>query len=197
MALTPPGIGPRSPGRRGQASGPSSTNPPRGGDVSPLGKIADHFRLSRTPCRLAPPGRAPPMAGDPSFYYAIFKKLQASTGYLDFGGGHLDPDDSPELSGGFSLRSPHDPNGLFHHLGPISQGSGLSTASQPLNPLSLKKELNPLYMMLSASLGTEPLPAKIAPINGEIWPVMPDPSVGNSIAANKPWVEFNSGPTKL
>ena len=43
---------------------------------------------------------------DPSFYYAIFKKLQASCGSnLATGYGHLNSDTSDDLAGGFTLRA--------------------------------------------------------------------------------------------
>ncbi len=79
---------------------------------------------------------------------------------------------------------------------PSARAPDSTTASEPLNHSSLVKEENPLYMMLSTSLGKVPVPETIAPINGEVWPVMPLPTNG-SIAANTSWVEFNSGPTIL
>ena len=43
---------------------------------------------------------------DPSFFFAIFKRLQAATGgMLTTGGEHFDSDGSMDLAGGFSLRS--------------------------------------------------------------------------------------------
>src|SRR5215510_12804970 len=56
---------------------------------------------------------------DPSFFFAIFKRLQAATGgMLTTGGEHFDSDGSMDLAGGFSLRSSVnspllDPHGLF------------------------------------------------------------------------------------
>jgi len=55
---------------------------------------------------------------DPSFYYAIFKRLQAATGsrsvYDD--GDHFADDDTLYLAGGFSLRSTDNKYGIFAQL---------------------------------------------------------------------------------
>jgi len=70
---------------------------------------------------------------DPSFYYAIFKKLQASCGSdLASGYGHLNDDTSDDLAGGFSLRETQGIYGLYKSLQPGATGA--AAGSPPTCP---------------------------------------------------------------
>ena len=133
------------------------------------------------------------MPGKTSFYYAIFKKFQVAAATLDGWYGHLDDDDSEDLAGGFSLRHPNHPNGIFGALAPIASTFGLPIQGglQPLDPASLVPDENPLYAMLKRGLGAKPIPQLIDPINGQQWPVMPLPGL-NGVDDWKDWMEFNA-----
>ena len=130
------------------------------------------------------------MAGKTSFYYAIFKKLQASDGSgLFYDSGHSS-EDPPEMSGGFSLKYPDHPNGLFGSLGPKAGtfGYGIQPGWKPLGA-STDPNQSPLFKMLEASLTPSPPPT--VTVNGQQWPVMP---LGGTTG---PWPTFNSGPVRL
>ena len=149
---------------------------------------------------------------DPSFYYAIFKKLQASCGSdLASGYGHLNGDTSDDLAGGFSLRETQGIYGLYKSLQPGVTGAAAYTADgvghlnstmQPLDPTSTDPLKNPLYVMLKASLTQGGAPGNAAgyhfvTVGTQNWPVMPPPDQ-NGLPTNHPeWVEFNSGSHKL
>ena len=132
------------------------------------------------------------MAGNISFYYAIFKKLQISA--VPYGGafGHMDEDDSNDLAGGFSLRHPNHKYGIFGALAPIAPTFGypIQEGWQPLNPNSLVPAENPLFVLLKASLQASPPPTVI--VNGQEWPVMPLAGVVPQV-----WIDFNTGGHKL
>ena len=117
-----------------------------------------------------------------SFYHAIFKRLQASYhagGSISFDG-HLSQDDnSPGLYGGFSLKWPGDPYGMFYGLSAAAPASQhLMAGLQPLNPASLVPAENPLYAMLAASLGPDGTIPDFVTVAGQQWPVMPPPEPG-------------------
>ncbi len=148
------------------------------------------------------------MATDPSFFYAIFKKFQASCGSdLTFGWGHLSADDDPELAGGFSLADPQDQYGINQHLSPhasdyhVDANTTLDSTMQPLNPMSSDPMQNPLYVMLQTSLTPGgvpgPGPYYFVTVNNQKWPVMPPPDNTGSIANHKDWLEFNAGSVKV
>ena len=150
---------------------------------------------------------------DPSFYYAIFKKLQAAAGGNVYpGSGHVNDDDqSGELSGGFSLRQTQDMFGLYQHLSPhapdftvddsVNPPTKLNSAMMPLNPNSTDPLLNPLFVMLKTSLtpGGVPLVGNyfFVKVNGQTWPVMPPPSYPDGTVSNANWAEFNASAPKL
>ena len=135
------------------------------------------------------------MPGKTSFYYGIFKKLQAATGNIyAFGQEHFNPDENdPELAGGFSLNAADSPFGVFGALSaaaPTYPQYNLQQGWQPLNPNSNDPLLNPLYVLLQASLGPTPLPNTVN-VNGQDWPVMPQPDFNQSIGSYANWKEFN------
>jgi hypothetical protein len=145
---------------------------------------------------------------DPSFYYAIFKRFQASCGSdFVYGSGHLSADADPELAGGFSLQDPQDPFGLYQHLAPgatayTADGVGkLDPSMQPLNPLSNDPMQNPLFVMLQASLTSGGIPGGgpyyFVTVNNQNWPVMPPPDLAGLPTNHPEWVGFNSGSHKL
>jgi hypothetical protein len=145
---------------------------------------------------------------DPSFYYAIFKRFQASCGSdFVYGYGHLSADADPELAGGFSLQDPQDPFGLYQHLAPgatayTADGVGkLDPSMQPLNPMSNDPMQNPLFVMLQASLTPGGIPGGgpyyFVTVNNQNWPVMPPPDLAGLPTNHPEWVGFNSGSHKL
>ena len=126
-----------------------------------------------------------------SFYHAIFKKLQATAGG---GSEHVDPPTPAELSGGFSLKSTTDANGIKGTLtsaadifamigyGDIHQGMS------PITPNDFDPTHSPLFMMLSESL--KAMPQDLVSVNGKNWPTMPPPW----ILPYAIWDEFNPPP---
>src|SRR5262245_29413090 len=135
------------------------------------------------------------MASITSFYYAIFKKLQAVAGgsYSE----HLEPTTPAELSGGFSLKSTTDPNGIKGVLSPAAvnyhvQYPSLTPGWSPLVPGETDPFKNPLYVMLFTAL-TDPTGPDTVTVNGQEWPVMPPPW----ILPLDTFTEFNTGPVKL
>jgi hypothetical protein len=146
---------------------------------------------------------------DPSFYYAIFKKLQAACGGdLATGGGHLSPDDDPELAGGFSLREPQNQYGIYKHLSTTHASdytadgvTPLDSSMQPLNPMSNDPMQNPLFVMLQASLTPGGLPPgqgyHFVTVGNKNWPVMPPPNLQGLPTDHHEWVDFNTGSHKL
>ena len=132
------------------------------------------------------------MPGATSFYFAIFRKFQAICGLI--GGGHVNPDSAPwdQLYGGFSLQSTQDPQGIFGQLGQqASHYMPLSPGLKPLNPASNDPMQNPLYVMLLNSLVAAP-PTSVV-VNGQTWPVMPPPPVGEFTS----WLDWNAAPPRL
>src|SRR5262245_3755047 len=135
------------------------------------------------------------MPGNISFYYAIFKKLQAATGNIyAFGQEHFNPDENDnELAGGFSLNAADSPYGVFGALSAAAPTYApmynLQQGWQPLNPNSNVPAENPLYVLLEASTKPPPLPWTV-PVNGQDWPVMPQPDGNMSINSYANWKEF-------
>jgi hypothetical protein len=129
---------------------------------------------------------------DPSFYYAIYKKLQA----LAFAhGAHNNADNDPndQFYGGFSLRFADATYGIFTQLGPAATFWGYTPGMKPLNAASNVPAENPMWAILNASLQPNP-PDKI-PVNGVDWPVMPPPLPGETVFQTYPeWQEFNPDP---
>ena len=145
---------------------------------------------------------------DPSFYYSIFKKLQATCGNdLAYGSGHMAADDDAELSGGFSLQDSADQYGLYKHLSPHATDysadgvTALDPSMQPLNPASNVPMQNPLYVMLKTSLTPGGAPGSgpyyFVNVNGQNWPVMPPPDLSGLPTNHPEWVDFNSGSPTL
>src|SRR5262245_9229643 len=136
------------------------------------------------------------MPGNISFYYAIFKKLQAATNNIyAFDQEHFNPDENDnELAGGFSLNAADSPFGVFGALSPAAPTYGqynLQTGWRPLSPNSNVPDENPLYALLKASFGQPPLPDTIM-VNGQEWPVMPLPDINHTIDPYDNWKEFNN-----
>src|SRR5437762_3287405 len=125
---------------------------------------------------------------DPSFYYAIYKRLQATAAASS---AHINDNNDPQgqFYGGFSLKYADSAYGIFKHLAPQSSFWGYSQNMKPLADNNSVPAENPLWAILNASLGAEPLPDKITVANQQ-WPVMPPPLQG-SIAAYPVWQEFN------
>lgn len=141
------------------------------------------------------------MASDPSFYYAIFKKLQAATAWQYEGeAGHTNQLEPFEVSGGFSLRSTDHPNGIFGSLSsyaPTFPEFSLQQGWMPLVPGNFVPAENPLWRLLAESLKPPPLPATVT-VNGQAWPVMPKPDYpDHDITYAKEWLDFNTGNHKL
>src|SRR5438067_1742026 len=103
-----------------------------------------------------------------SFYHAIYKRLwavgQASNAHIN----------DQTSFGGFSLRSPGEPNGIFGTI-----GAGQFAGQKPLKANDNAALKNPLYVLLLRSLDAVPQTSTV--VNGETWPVMPFP-FNNSIA---------------
>jgi len=141
---------------------------------------------------------------EPSFYYAIFKKFQAvAGGTVAPGFGHVNDDASSDLSGGFSLLHTQDQFGLYGHLGPHASdytidnnNTKLNSAQQPLNAMSNDPLLNPLFVMLKASLtpggAPGPGPYYFVTVNNQEWPVMPPPGYPGGAVTNDTWKGFNT-----
>jgi hypothetical protein len=134
-----------------------------------------------------------------SFFYAIYRRLQASAGGMSiFGQEHFDVDNSDDLGGGFSLKETTGPYGLFGSLSPAAPnfGIGLQPGWKPLNPNSNVPLENPLYAMLAKSLDPDGTVPDSVTVAGHVWPVMPPPFQG-SISGHVEWLDFNAGPLKL
>ena len=130
------------------------------------------------------------MPGKTSFFYAIFKKLQA-TGRAS--NAHVNFDNDPNGNfGGFVLRSVDHANGMFGGLGPQATDVGLPVGAKPLVAGNFVPEENPVYAMLAASLGTDGALPDHVTVGGQDWPVMPPPLEG-SIAMYPLWIELNGG----
>jgi hypothetical protein len=125
---------------------------------------------------------------DPSFYYAIYKRLQATASSH---GAHINGDNDPpdQTYGGFSLKYADATYGIFKQLGPQATFWGYTPGMKPLKDNDSTPANNPMWAILNASLGPEPLPDKIT-VGGQQWPVMPPPLQG-SIAVFTEWLEFN------
>jgi hypothetical protein len=139
------------------------------------------------------------MPGITSFYHAIFKRFQAAYhagGSTSFDG-HLSKDDtSGGLYGGFSLKWPGDPYGLFGSLSAAAPnvpqtGFTLSAGLKPLVSGSTVPADNPLYAMLAASLGPAGTVPDFVTVAGQKWPVMPPPEQGTQF--NQAWLDYNTG----
>jgi hypothetical protein len=126
-----------------------------------------------------------------SFYYAIFKKLQAVAGG---GSEHVVPPTPAELSGGFSLASTTDPNGIKGTLSAAADifamiGYGdIAQGMSPITPNDFDPTHSPLFMMLSES--RKAMPQDLVNVNGKNWPTMPPPW----ILPYAIWDEFNPPP---
>ena len=132
-----------------------------------------------------------------SFYYAIFKKFQAAAGNIyAFGQEHFAPEASNDVAGGFSLRAADDTDGVMGALSSQATMYGVTPGWRPINPNSNDPMLSPLYVMLKTSLGPTPLPPTVT-VNGQVWPVMPQPDLNQSVASYPFWLEFNQGNPKL
>ncbi len=141
------------------------------------------------------------MASDPSFYYAIFKKLQTATAWqYESEAGHTNLLEPFEVSGGFSLRSTDHPNGIFGSLSafaPTFPDFMLQQGWMPLVPGNFVPAENPLWALLAESLKPPPLPATVT-VNGQAWPVMPKPDFpDHDIAYATEWLSFNTGAHRL
>jgi hypothetical protein len=136
-----------------------------------------------------------------SFYYAIFKRFQATfTSEASFDlAGHMATNPA-QLWGGFSLIDPEDPHGLLTGtLSNAASASGLAPGSAPLAPVGDNAPTDsPVYQMLAQSIGapgTVPIKVNVA---GQNWPVMPPPeqilpppALGTQ--TNQLWMQFNTG----
>ena len=132
------------------------------------------------------------MPGKTSFYYAIFKKLQATARSLNV---HVNADNDPQGNfGGFSLESPGNLHGIFHGLGANASQVGLSAGDKPLSGSTDPMKV-PLYRILKAALPptSNALPSSVN-VSGKDWPVMPFPLQG-SLAGCPFWQEVNASPT--
>ena len=126
---------------------------------------------------------------DPSFYYAIYKRLQATASSH---GAHINGDNDPQdqTYGGFSLKYADSTYGIFKQLGPQATFWGYTPGMKPLKDNDTTPANNPMWAILNASLLPNP-PDKIT-VNGQQWPVMPPPLPGETIAQTYPeWIEFN------
>jgi hypothetical protein len=140
------------------------------------------------------------MAGT-SFYYAMFKRFQATftsdVGYDSFGHYATDP---MQLLGGFSLLDPDGANGLVKGtLSDAASGSGLVPGSSPLAPIGDNTPTDsPLYQMLAASIGPPGTIPDTVHVAGQDWPVMPPPEHIEAPPAlgtqtNTFWLKANAG----
>ena len=123
------------------------------------------------------------MAGDPSFYYAIFKKFQSASG--GNAGAGLRACQRRRLGrtrGGFSLRQTQDSSGSTaisrrtrgdYTVDDSDNAHQARPQMMPLNPNSTDPMLNPLFVMLKTSLtpGGVPLVRELFLRQGE-WPDM-------------------------
>ena len=89
---------------------------------------------------------------DPSFYYAIYKRLQATAASH---GAHINSDNDPQdqFYGGFSLKYADATYGIFTHLGPQSSFWGYNQNMKPLKDNDTTPANNPMWAILNASLG--------------------------------------------
>lgn len=154
------------------------------------------------------------MAGNLCFFYAIFKKLQCTAGgQWQTNSEHFNPDTTvmSDLAGGFSLRSMTALyGGMFQHLGPNAasynfNGTNYNDMSYPLPDGVTDPTLNPLWVLLNASIGANndgqnvPTTVTITPPNqpAQVWPTMPQPTPSQanpmigSAAMYKDWLSFN------
>jgi hypothetical protein len=134
------------------------------------------------------------MASITSFYYAIFKRLQYVAGGDN--SEHINPPDPTQLSGGFSLRSTQDPNGIFGTLSAARLNYTFEypdLADQNLMPLSGNgdPQQTPLYRLLAAFPGAD-LSATVN-VGGVNWPVMPQ----NYPVPAAAWAGVAAGSPKL
>ena len=129
---------------------------------------------------------------DPSFYYAIYKRLQATASSH---GAHINGDNDPpdQIYGGFSLKYADATYGIFKQLAPAGDVSGATRQSmKPLKDNDTTPANNPMWAILNASLVRRILPDKMHRWAARQWPVMPPPLQGETIAQTYPeWMEFN------
>src|SRR5689334_10333942 len=94
------------------------------------------------------------MPNKTSFYYAIFKKLQAVARAQNV---HVNADNDPSGNfGGFSLLHSNHVHGIFGTLGQNAQAEGLTPGvSKPLADNNNMPPQNPLYAILNASIGPD------------------------------------------
>ena len=112
-----------------------------------------------------------------SFYHALYKRLWIIAQQNNV---HLTAANS---YGGFSLRSPGEPNGIF---GTITTDP--YNGFMPLHTGDSNPDTNPLYALLKRSL--DPAPPFSMTVNNQTWPVMPYP--WNNSNANYPnWTAWN------
>ena len=127
---------------------------------------------------------------DPSFYYAIYKRLQATAAPHD---AHINADNDPpdQTYGGFSRKDADATYGIFNHRAAIDVLGLYADHEAAQGQWTTTPANNPMWAILNASLGPKPLPDKIT-VNGQQWPVMPPPLPGETIAQTYPeWIEFN------
>ena len=96
---------------------------------------------------------------DPSFYYAIYKRLQATASSH---GAHINGDNDPpdQTYGGFSLKYADATYGIFKQLGPQASFWGYTPGMKPLKDKDTTPANNPMWAILNASLLPNP-PDKI------------------------------------
>jgi hypothetical protein len=140
---------------------------------------------------------------NPSFFFAIFKRLQACGNRMASmtssagAAGHFTtagvtgPAPTGDLSGGFSLTHPSDPNGIF---GSISSTLANPAALANHSLLAMNDPApgnNPIYAVLNAcSSNMNPTPPTSTSVGGSSWPTMPyycDVTGGSN---NPAWQEF-------
>ncbi len=133
---------------------------------------------------------------DPSFYFAIFKKLQAcDNDEMAFGYGHFAVTDQQEgYSGGFCLAHPQHPNGVFGKLTAAFPETSCPAGLDGAPLLADAAGDSPLFVVLQACMQGQMGDSVSSPPGFEKWPVMP---FFGDISQNPSWTEFNSGTNDL
>ena len=133
---------------------------------------------------------------DPSFFHAIFKRLQ---GVAAAHGAHQNADNDPnagQFYGGFTLRRADSQFGIFGGLSSAAPTWGFVQGNKSLRDNDTTPADNPLWAMLNASLQTKdmmnpPVSVPVPPDN-QVWPSMPFPSAGETVATEYPeWIAVN------
>lgn len=148
----------------------------------------------------------------PSFFFAIFKKLQICEPGITYfnatnpaaGGlaGHFASPDTPMasggLSGGFCLWYPSHPNGIFGTILPSQAWTPDLAGQSPLVIGNTTPKENPLYVILNTCAASNPPTGENGvPVDGSsaLWPPMPDfcnVHATPGTDANLAWLVFNS-----